>query len=293
MLNMMLLANKSIAPDWAKMVCLALFLGLIPIKFAIADKMVVPNYFDAKERLPIAEVSSIERIRFLTTVDFPPFNFLDQTGRLSGFHIDLAREICIQLNILERCQIQAVEWDEFHTALKQKKGDAIIAGISITDETRANYSFTRIYLELPARFVTQKGNLISLADLKSNSGLKVGVLKGTAHEAMLRSWYPKSNQIPIDDRKVLFDALKAKDIDVLFGDGLQMSFWLSGKESQDCCTFLGGAHLSRDFLGSGLSIAVEKGDQSLINALNYGLSLITKNGRFDELYLKYFPNGIY
>lgn len=290
---MMLNAHKSIAPFWGKTACLALLLGLSFAEPTIADEITVPNYFDVKERIPVADVSSIDRIRFLTTVDFPPFNFLDQTGRLSGFHVDLAREICVQLDILERCQIQAVEWKELNSAIEEQKGDAIIAGISISDETRAKYSFTRTYMELPARFVTQEGNSVALTDLKNGSNLKVGVLKGTAHEAMLRSWYPKLNSNSMDDRKTLLEALKSKEIDVLFGDGLQMSFWLSGEESQNCCKFLGGAHLSRDFLGEGLSIAVGKGDQSLINALNYGLALMTKNGRFAELYLKYFPNGIY
>lgn len=290
---MMLNACKSTVLALGKVTFMVLFLGLNSINLTIADEITVPNYFDTKERLPIAEVSSIDRIRFLTTVDFPPFNFLDQTGRLSGFHVDLVREICIQLNILERCQIQAVEWKELDTALEEQKGDAIIAGISISSETRAKYSFTRTYMELPARFATQDKNLVSQADLKKNPKLKVAVLKGTAHEAMLASWYPNLISKSVDDRKILFEALKAKDVDLIFGDGLQISFWLSGEESQNCCKFLGGAHLSRDFLGEGLSIAVGKDDQSLTNALNYGLSLITKNGRFEELYLKYFPNGIY
>lgn len=290
---MVLNTNRSITPILGGLASLVLVLGLSFPKFSVADEIIVPNYFDAKERLPIADVSSINRIRFLTTVDFPPFNFLDQTGRLSGFNVDLAREICIQLGVLERCQIQALEWKELNAALEEQKGDAIIAGISISDETRSQYSFSRTYMELPARFATQKENPVSLADFKNNSKLRVGVLKGTAHEAMLSSWYPKLSSQPMDDRKALFDALRTKEVDVLFGDSLQMSFWLAGEESQECCKFLGGAHLSRDFLGEGLSIAVAKGDQSLINALNYGLSLITKNGRFEELYLKYFPNGIY
>lgn len=290
---MMLNTYKSIVPIWVKNTCLVLFFGLSLVKSIAAQEILVPSYFDVKERLPVPDVSSIDRIRFLTTVDFPPFNFLDHTGRLSGFHVDLAREICIQLDILERCQIQAVEWSELSSTLNEQKGDAIIAGISVTDNAREKYAFSRTYLELPARFATQVESSVSLADVKNNSELKIGVLKGTTHEAMLRSWYPKLSSQPIDDREALFDALKAKEIDVLFGDGLQISFWLSGEESQNCCKFLGGPHLSRDFLGDGLSIAVNKDNQSLINALNYGLSLISKNGRFAELYLKYFPNSIY
>src|SRR3546814_16148214 len=65
--------------------------------------------FDARERLPRPDLSNIVRLRILTTSDFPPFNFADQTGRLTGFHIDLAREICAELQIEAKCQIQALD----------------------------------------------------------------------------------------------------------------------------------------------------------------------------------------
>ena len=57
--------------------------------------MSVPNYWDPRERIDGAgSVPKRSRIRFLTTHDFPPFNFLDQQNHVSGFHVDLAREIC-------------------------------------------------------------------------------------------------------------------------------------------------------------------------------------------------------
>lgn len=49
----------------------------------------VPLLFDARDRLPGADLSALTRLRFVTTVDFPPFNFMDQTGRLAGFRSTL------------------------------------------------------------------------------------------------------------------------------------------------------------------------------------------------------------
>ena len=49
-------------------------------------------------------------LRFITTTDFPPFSFIDASGRLSGFHVDLARAICAALEITDRCQIHALPW---------------------------------------------------------------------------------------------------------------------------------------------------------------------------------------
>jgi polar amino acid transport system substrate-binding protein len=123
---------------------------------ANADEPKIPNFWDLKERLPKPELDgNVERLRFLTTVDFPPFNYLDD-GRLSGFHVDLARRICAELNILDKCQIQALPWNELDGALTAGDGEAIIAGIAITAENREKYVFSRPYLKFPARFIMPK-----------------------------------------------------------------------------------------------------------------------------------------
>jgi polar amino acid transport system substrate-binding protein len=45
------------------------------------DGVFVPNYMDPRERIAAPDIQVFPRIRFITTVDFPPFSFLDQTSR--------------------------------------------------------------------------------------------------------------------------------------------------------------------------------------------------------------------
>ena len=275
----------------------------IPV-YSMAQAPITPNYFDAQERIPIANVRNIDRLRFLTTVDFPPFSFLDENGRLTGFHVDLARNICSILKIIEQCQIQALEWKDLPEAIDSKQGDAIIAGFAISADTHQKYLFSRSYLELPARFIarsSQDVDVSALSGLEKSDGpvwqkktpLKVGVIRNSAHEAMLKDWFPVTEAIAYDDRIALYKALKAEEVNLLFGDGLQFSFWLSGEDAAGCCQFVGGPYLSQYYLGEGLAIAVAKDNPDLQKTLNYGLSLLGKNGNFAELYLRYFPNGIY
>ena len=91
---------------WIAIALLSLLVGAQPFAgVARAAEPQVPVLWDAKERLPKPDLSALPRLRFLTTTDFPPFNFLDGAGRLSGFHIDLARAICAELDIADKCQI--------------------------------------------------------------------------------------------------------------------------------------------------------------------------------------------
>jgi polar amino acid transport system substrate-binding protein len=109
-----------------------------------AEQPVAPMFWDIKERLPKPDLSALPRLRFLTTTDFPPFNYLDRDGRLSGFHVDLVRAVCAELGIAEKCQIQAVPWEQLGDALARGRGEAIIAGVAITEEARSTPSHGHI-----------------------------------------------------------------------------------------------------------------------------------------------------
>src|SRR6185312_10517640 len=97
---------------------------------------------------------AVPAIRFITTDDFPPFNFLDAQGHLIGFNVDLARAICAELTI--PCTIQARPWADLAGALANKNADAIIAGLAVTAEARASLDFSDVYLRSPARFVVRR-----------------------------------------------------------------------------------------------------------------------------------------
>src|SRR5438128_227146 len=75
-----------------------------------AGAVTIPNFWDPKRRVERPAAGAVQAIRFVTTDDFPPFNFLDADGHLTGFNVDLARAICTELAI--RCTIQARPFDD-------------------------------------------------------------------------------------------------------------------------------------------------------------------------------------
>ena len=207
-----------------------------------------PMLWDANERLAKPDLSALPRLRFLTGTDFPPFNFIDGTGRLSGFHIDLARAICAELALADRCQIQALPWDELDAALEKGDGEAIIAGMAATPDTRLKYAFSRSYLQFPARFVVPRAKVPAEPLYQGLRGKKVGVLSGTAHERMLADYFGMAQQVAYAKPDDLYADLKAGKIDAAFGDGMRLAFWLAGPEADGCCRFAGGAYLARGAL---------------------------------------------
>lgn len=256
-----------------------------------AESVSLPLMFDPRERLQRPDMTSVPRIRFLTTVDFPPFNFIDQSGKLSGFHVDLAREICRELNVLERCQIEAVPYKDLMDAMEKGNGEVIAAGLRITPELRDEASLSRPFMQLPARFVTTVGQA-KLTDPAALQPGEAGVVAGTAHEAMLSAFFPALKPKTYPGREALLAALRKGEIKAAFGDGLQMAFWVESGDADGCCRFLGGPYYSRAILGDGLTLVTRKDAPLIAQGMDAALLALSRSGRLNQIYLRYFPNGL-
>lgn len=241
---------------------------------------------DAREILP--NLQPVPAIRFLTTADFPPFNFRDPGGELVGFNIDLARRICAEVNVA--CTIQAWPWDQAANALADNQGDALIAGLAMTDENGALYDFSSVYLALPGRFVARAADIESFAQ-DALSGRRVAVRTGSAHQDFLARYLPAAEQVGFATEIEALEAVKAGGVDLYFGDAMRAAFWLN--DNLGCCGFAGEAYFRPRLFGEGLSIAMPAGNDPVRHAIDWALVRLKQNGTLDELYLRWFPVGFY
>ncbi|NDW05028.1 transporter substrate-binding domain-containing protein [Jiella sp. 40Bstr34] len=253
------------------------------------ESVATPNFVDQHQRIAKPDLADRQRIRFLTSTDYPPFNFLDGEGRLTGFNVDLARAICEELGILARCQIEALPFADVVPALKRGDGEAIVAGLAMNPTTRAEFAFSQPYFRYPARFVTRKDRAIESPIADHLADKVVGVTLGSAHAAMLGAFFPAAKVQTYPDRFQALNAMRDGKIDAFFGDGVSLSFWLESEAAGDCCAFAGGPFLSDRFLGEGLSIAVRPDDAALAEAVDYAIAQLVAKGRMTELMLRYFP----
>ena len=258
-----------------------------------AQGVTIPNFWDPGERLVKPDLSSLQRLRFLTTTDFPPFNFIDRRKRLTGFHVDLARAICAELDILPKCQIQALPWEELQGAMESGQGDALIAGLEVDAATRRRYEFSRPYLRIPARFIGRSAD--GLGEPMGDTVLRrrVGLVAGSQHLNWFDTVFPRGRREVFPTRQAALDALAGGDVDLVFSDAVSLSFWLLSDASKDCCAFAGGPYMVTPDVNQGMAIAFPKGRGELAAATDYALKKINEKGIFAELYLRYFPLGLY
>jgi polar amino acid transport system substrate-binding protein len=257
---------------------------------AAAPGVTIPDFWDPRRRIERPPAGVVPAIRFITTDDFPPFNFLDAQGQLTGFNVDLARAVCVELSI--QCTIQARNWAELGPRLVDKTADAAIAGIAITAEARQTLDFSDVYLRAPGRFVARKDAPLDIS-AEGLRGKTLAVVGKTAHEAYLAAMFPEVARRVYPDANAARDAVKSGEADAHFGDGLQLSFWLQSQSADGCCVFAGGPYLESRFFGEGYAIAVAKGSTDLKRAINAALQSLYEKGTYGELYLRYFPVGFF
>jgi polar amino acid transport system substrate-binding protein len=226
-------------------------------------------------------------IRFLTESDFPPFNYLDEDNVLTGFNVDIARAVCLDLNAT--CDIQVRPWAELLPTLVRGQADAIVASHTPSANTLKIADFTEPYYFTPARFAGQRGTSIADVTPRALEGKRIAVAKGTAHEAYLRAFFRESAIRTFETVELARDALIAGQTDLLFDDGIGLVFWLNGTSSKACCEFKGGPFAEPKFFGDGIGIAVRRNDAQLKRLINGALRRLREGGRYEELLLRYFP----
>lgn len=248
-------------------------------------------FFDLSRRPEKPDVAGLRAIRFLTDDDYPPFHFPGPDGQLTGFNVDLARAICMELKVA--CTIQARRWETLVSSLVDGRGDAIIASLANREPARELVDFGIPYYRAPARFVTHRDSGLAKPEGAALTGKTIGVIAQSSHAAFLKVFFPAVTQKTFTDQDDALKALTDRQIDAFFGDGISLSLWLNAPQGSGCCQFLGGAYFESRFFGEGAAIAFRKDGQQLRKAVDFALFRLAETGVYQNLMLKYFPVPFY
>jgi octopine/nopaline transport system substrate-binding protein len=246
-----------------------------------------------------------DKIKIGTEGAYPPWNAKDASGSLIGFEVELAEVLC--KNMGHDCTIVEQDWDGMIPALKGKKFDAIMAGMSITDERKKVISFSQGYADEVASLAVMKGS--SLEGIKTPAGISLskpnsdakkalktikGALAGktvctqvgTIHQNFLQSGdvgvvkvrvYKTQDEVNLDLTSGRCDvALAAAVAFTDYAEKSGKSVVLVGP------TFSGGA------FGNGVGVGIRQADSKLMKAFNKAIDKARKDGDISRIATKWF-----
>lgn len=255
-------------------------------------------------------MAQAKKVRIATEGAYAPWNFTNAAGKLEGFEIDLANDLCKRMKV--ECEIVAQDWDGIIPGLNAGKYDAIIAGMSITARRLEVINFSAPYANTPGAIVVSKASPLAKLPVDRNynfdkekdaaekavEGLKAA-LKGkvvAAQVSTIHSNFLEANFKGVAEVRT-YKTTEQHDLDLSAGrvDAVVASigYWkplLDKPEGKDFVmvgpTFTGGV------FGGGVGVGLRKADVDLKKQFDAAIDEAIKDGTVTKLSMQWFKFDI-
>ena len=255
-----------------------------------------------KKLLLILAISSACSLSFAQDKDlkvaidprYPPLIFKTADGKLTGFDFDIANALCEEIK--RKCVFVEQDWGGMIPGLMAKKYDAIICTMSITEDRLKLVDFSDKYYQTPRRIMLKDPlkKEISYTSPASIKGKKIGVLKATTHEK-----YAMGELKPAGVEVIAYDLQEQIYLDIKAGrlDGtvarLEVLSDFLNKHSADGYQLVGPALFIPKYFGTGVGVALRKGQGPLKEQFNAAIKTLRANGKYKAINDKYFKFDAY
>ncbi len=226
-----------------------------------------------------AEQSGKKVLRVGMDASYPPFGSQDQeTKDYEGFDVDIIRAIGAEEGF--DVEISNRSFDGLIPALQAKEIDVAINDITITDDRKQSVDFSKPYYIAGLGVVVRSDNdtIHTAEDLQ---GKTLGVSIGSTGEEAARK-IPGANVRVFNAINEAFLEVQNGGVDAVVNDIPTNEYYVSHAGNKNVRT--AEVALTKEDLG----IAVLKGNTELLTKIDDGLAKIKANGKFSEIYEKWF-----
>lgn len=210
---------------------------------------------------------------------YPPFSFQDESGKLAGFEVEFAQQLAQHLGV--KASLKPTKWDGMLASLDSKRIDVVINQVTISDERKKKYDFSTPYTISGIQALVRKDKEGSITKPEDLAGKKVGVGLGTNYEQWLRENVKGVDIRTYDDDPTKYQDLRSGRVDAILVDRLAA---LDLVKKTGNTMAVAGPAFSRQESG----IALRKGNEDLLKAVNQAIAEMQKDGSMSKLSEKWF-----
>ncbi|HPR81514.1 MAG TPA: amino acid ABC transporter substrate-binding protein/permease [Enterococcus sp.] len=218
-----------------------------------------------------------------TDVTFAPFEFQNEKNEYVGIDIDLLNAIADDQDF--DVDLRPLGFDSSVQGVQSNQLDAMIAGMSITEERKKSFDFSDPYFDSGIQMAVKADDdeTTSLDDLKGKTvGAKVGTESATFLEENKDKYeFDVKNY---DDATGLYGAVKNGTVVAIFDDFPVLGYAINQGEQLKL--------VGEPQKGNSYGFAVKKGEnKELLDKFNAGLKKMKESGEYDKIVAKYITSG--
>lgn len=224
-----------------------------------------------------------DTLRIATEGAYPPFNFIDASGEVKGFDVDITSALCAEMGA--DCELVTQSWDGIIPGLIAGRYDAIIASMSITPERQEAVSFSEPYYSNKLQFIAPNESDFMPADA---ADAVIGAQRATIAAQWLQDNIPEAEIRVYDTQENAYLDLESGRLDAVLADVYVSYEWLDSDEGA-AYEFKGDPVYGDDKI----AVAVRKGNEALAERFSEAIEAIRADGTYQAINADYFPFDIY
>lgn len=212
---------------------------------------------------------------------YPPFTFHNDAGELTGFDVEVAKEIAKRIGVTP--EFKETQWDAMFAGLDAKRFDMIANQVGIRPDRQEKYDFSDPYITSSAVLVTHLDNkdVNSFEDMK---GLK-SAQSLTSNFADLAKAF-EAEIVGVDGFNQAIELLNAKRVDATINDKLTVLDFM--KQRPDAQVKIAATHEEASQSG----FMFRKGSEDLVDEVNKALQEMIDDGTYQEISKEWFGENV-
>ena len=212
---------------------------------------------------------------------YPPFTYHDENQQLTGFDVDIAREVAKRLGL--KAKFVETKWDGMIAGLDSKRYDMVANEVGVTPERKKKYMFSDPYIASHAVLIVGKNNndIQSFKDLK---GKKVAQ-SITSNYLKIAEQYGAVNT-PVDGFDESISLITSGRVDATVNDSLSYLDLMKRRSN------IAIKKVDEQKDAAKCAFMFRKGSDVLVDKINQALADMKKDGTYLKISTQYFGTDV-
>jgi polar amino acid transport system substrate-binding protein len=261
-----------------KVISIMLILTIL-LSFAACSAKPTAEAQPAEEQKVLTKLEQIKakgKIVLGTSADYPPYEFhkaINGKDEIVGFDIEIAKTIAKDLGV--ELEIKDMKFDGLLAALVVDDIDFIVAGMVPKEERKKSVDFSMQYYQADQNVLIRAEDALKITSVEALKGLKVGAQKSTIQEDLAKEKTEAAEVKSLSKITDLVLELQNGKIDAVVLVGPVANAYAK----QNAKLAVSGISLGAE---EGVAVAVNKGTDDLLEAINKSLDTMIKAGTIDK-----------